>query len=204
MKRIVAVLCLAIAGIVSAVFLYRSTPLENTTQTQFDAIIVLGCPANPDGQPSPVQLERVSEGVRQYRVGMAPILIMTGGAAHNRYVEAAVMARVAEAQGVPASAILEESQSRNTIQNAYYSIQIMKAHGWHSAEVVSSRSHLPRASLIFSQYPIRYRMQGAQQSAASKFYYPWTVYAYETYRTDLIRLFGFELSRYLPLGGKSL
>ncbi len=186
------------AGVAAAVLLYRSIPLGNTEQARFDTIIVLGCPANPDGKPSPVQRERVSEGVRQYRAGRAPMLIMTGGAAHNRYVEAEVMASIAEAQGVPPAAILQELQAQNTIQNAFYSVQIMKAHSWHSAEVVSSRSHLPRASLIFSRFPIRYRMQGARQSAESEFYYPWTVYAYETCRADWIRLFGFQHSRYLP------
>ncbi len=198
LQWIVTLLCLAITSIGAAAFLYRSTPLGNTAQTRFDTIIVLGCPADPGGKPSPVQIERVSEDVRQYRAGTAPTLIMTGGAAHNEYVEAAVMANIAEVQGVPASAILEESQSRNTIQNAYYSVRIMKAHGWNSAEVVSSRSHLPRASLTFARFPIRYRMQGARQSAASEFYYSWTVYAYEAGRTNWIRLFGFGRSRYLP------
>jgi uncharacterized SAM-binding protein YcdF (DUF218 family) len=140
----------------------------------------------------------VAEGVRQYRAGVAPTLIMTGGAAHNQYVEAEVMAAIAKAQGVPAAAILEESQSQNTIQNAFYSVRIMQAHGWRSAEVVSSASHLPRASLIFARFPIRYRMQDARESVDAEFNHPWTVYAYEAYRVDLIRLFGFGRSRYLP------
>jgi hypothetical protein len=37
---------------------------------------------------------------------------MTGGAAHNRYVEAEIMAETAKAQEVPATAILEESQAQ--------------------------------------------------------------------------------------------
>ena len=185
-------------GISAAVLLYRSVPIGNTEQTKFDTIIVLGCPADPGGKPSPVQRERVSEGVRQYRAGIAPMLVMTGGAAHNQYVEAEVMASIAKAQGVPPSVILEESQAQNTIQNAYYSVRIMQAHGWHSAEVVSSASHLPRASLIFARFPIRYRMQGARESADAEFNHPRTVYAYEACRVGFIRLFGFGRSRYLP------
>jgi uncharacterized SAM-binding protein YcdF (DUF218 family) len=92
--------------------------------------------------------------------------------------------------------------AQNTIQSAYYSFQIMKAHGWRSAEVVSSQSHLPRASLIFAHFPIRYRMQGARQSPESEFYHPWAVYAYEACRTDFIRLFGFPHSCYLPWRSK--
>ena len=87
----------------------------------------------------------MTEGVREYERGVAPRLILTGGAAHNQFVEARVMARTAEAQGIPASAIFVEPEARDTIQNACYSVRIMKAHGWRSAEVVSSASHLPRA-----------------------------------------------------------
>ena len=65
------------------------------------------------------------------------------------------MARTAEAQGVPESAIFVEPSARDTIQNACFAARIMKAHGWTSAEVVSSPSHLPRAALIFSRLPIQ-------------------------------------------------
>jgi uncharacterized SAM-binding protein YcdF (DUF218 family) len=127
--------------------------MSNTSRQTFDAIIVLGTPSDDDGNPTPAMLDRVSEGVREYRRGVAPRLILTGAAAHNRFVEAQVMARVAKAQGVPGSQIFEEPQAHDTIQNACYSARILSAHGWHSAEVVSSASHLPRASMIFSHLP---------------------------------------------------
>ena len=40
--------------------------------------------------------------VREYRAGIAPHLIMTGGAAHNNFIEAHSMKLYAIAQGVPA------------------------------------------------------------------------------------------------------
>ena len=125
-------------------------PRSNTHLTQFDAIVVLGTPADSDGNPSPAMLERVTEGVREYRRGVASHLIVTGAAAHNKFVEAEVMARVAEAQGVPSSAIFKEPHALDTIQNACYSARILKTHGWHSAEVISSPAHLPRAAMIFA------------------------------------------------------
>jgi uncharacterized SAM-binding protein YcdF (DUF218 family) len=125
-------------------------PRANTNRQTVDAIIVLGTPADSDGNPTPELLDRITEGVREYQRGVAPRLIVTGAAAHNRFVEAEVMARVAEAQGVPASVILEEPQALDTIQNACYSTRILRAHGWHSAEIVSSVAHLPRAAMIFS------------------------------------------------------
>lgn len=136
-------------------------PMSNTKLTRFDAIIVLGSPADADGNPTPTQLARVNEGVREYERGVAPRIIMTGGAAHNRFVEAQVMARAAHAEGVPEAAIVEEPQAMDTIQNACYSVRTMKAHGWRSAEVVSSASHLPRAGLILSQLPLEWRTHAA-------------------------------------------
>jgi uncharacterized SAM-binding protein YcdF (DUF218 family) len=126
-------------------------PRGNTARSQFDAILVLGTPADSDGNPSPEMLDRVTEGVEEYRRGVAPRLIVSGAAAHNRFVEADVMARVAEAQGVPASAVLEEARALDTIQNVCYSERMLKAHGWHSVEVISSVAHLPRAGMILAR-----------------------------------------------------
>jgi uncharacterized SAM-binding protein YcdF (DUF218 family) len=136
-------------------------PASNTGRSRFDTIIVLGSPADDDGNPTPYQLARVSEAVREYDRGVAPRLILTGGAAHNRFVEARVMARAAEAQGIPESAIVVEDEAMDTIQNACYSVRIMKAHGWHSAEVISAASHLPRAGMIFSRLPLEWRAHAA-------------------------------------------
>ena len=71
------------------------------------------------------------------------------------------LARVAEALGVPASSIFPETEALDTIHNACYSARIMEAHGWRSAEVVSSGSHLPRAGLIFSREPLEWRTHAA-------------------------------------------
>jgi uncharacterized SAM-binding protein YcdF (DUF218 family) len=136
-------------------------PASNTSRTRFDAIIVLGNPADRDGNPTPRQLARVTEGVHEYERGVAPRLILTGGAAANQFVEAEVMARTAEAQGVPASAIFIEPQAQDTIQNACYSVRIMKAHGWGSAEVVSSAYHLPRAGILFNRLPVEWSTHAA-------------------------------------------
>jgi uncharacterized SAM-binding protein YcdF (DUF218 family) len=136
-------------------------PASNTSLTRFDAIIVLGNPADDDGNPSPEQLARVTEGVREYERGVAPRLMMTGGATHHQFVEARVMTRSALALGIPESAILVEPEARNTTQNACYAERILQAHGWRSAEVVSSAYHLPRAGLIFSGVPLEWRTHAA-------------------------------------------
>ena len=52
--------------------------------------------------------------------------------------------------GVPAEAILIEDRSRSTEENALYSDEIMRAHGWKTALLVSDGYHLLRATWIFS------------------------------------------------------
>ena len=178
-------------------FIDRSLPLSDTDATHFDTLIVLGYPAYPDGTPRPEMRERVLESVREYRAGVAPRIIMTGGAAHNRTVEAHAMAGLAEAQGVPSSAIIEEGQAHDTIQNAYYSVKIMQAHGWHSAEVVSSPSHLPRASLIFAHFPITWRMHAAPWPPEYGFFHRARNEWYEAIDTARIRITSFPESRFL-------
>jgi uncharacterized SAM-binding protein YcdF (DUF218 family) len=151
----------AVVLVVWAIVARAFAPAGNTAHTRFDAIIVLGTPADAEGNPTPAQLERVTEAVHEYERGVASRLIVTGGSTNHGYVEAHVMARSAEAMGVPASFIFEEPEALDTIHNACYSVRIMKAHGWGSAEVVSSASHLPRAGLIFSETGIEWRARAA-------------------------------------------
>ena len=127
---LVALVALVMGGVA---FVYRSIPATNTNLTHFDTIIVLGTPARLDGTPSPEQRERTLEGIREFKAGIAPHLIFTGGPAHNQFVEAHTMATLALANGVPADAIIEEDQAQNTVQNIFYSQHIMAAHGWTSA-----------------------------------------------------------------------
>ena len=131
---------------------YRAIPSANTRLARFDTLIVLGTPCTAEGESSPEQRERVLEGVREFRAGVARHMIVTGGAAHNQFYEADCMKRLAVQQGVPADAVVEEKQAQDTIQNIWFSKQIMDAHGWRSAEVVSSPSHLPRTALILEHY----------------------------------------------------
>lgn len=140
----------------------RTASASNTSLTRFDAIVVLGTSVDADGNPTPILLARVTEAVHEYERGVAPRLIVTGGSDSNHFfVEAQVMARTAQAQGIPASAIVEEPRAVDTIQNACYSMRILQSHGWSSAEVVSSANHLPRAALIFGRLPLQWRMHAA-------------------------------------------
>lgn len=172
--------------------------LSNTSLDHFDVIIVLGTPADSDGNPTPRQLARVTEAVREYERNVAPRIIFTGGAAHNQYIEAGVMARAAEAQGIPESAIFKETESKNTIQNACYTTRMMKAHGWRSAEVISSAAHLPRASLLFKRMPIEFRAHAAPPLAEQSADGAMTANGIEILKTVHYLIYGRWVEQCLP------
>ena len=192
------ILGVVLAGTVAALATYETVPKSNTAQTHFDTIIVLGSPANPDGMPSDEQWARVTEGVLEFKKGRAGHIIMTGGAAHNHWVEAQVMAALAVREGVPKEDVIVEGQAINTIQNIWYSAQIMQGKGWTSAEVVSSHSHLPRTALILEHYRMQWQTHAShwpvQYSQARIAGY----YAYEAMGTTVLRWFGFRRSRFIP------
>jgi uncharacterized SAM-binding protein YcdF (DUF218 family) len=160
-RVVLASIALAVVVVAWAALARAFAPRGNTQATRFDALIVLGSPADAEGNPTPAQLSRVTEAVHEYERGVATHLILTGGTVRHGFVEAEVMARTAEALGVPASSIIVEAQALDTIQNACYSARIMKARGWRSAEVITNPSHTPRAGLIFSRLPIDWRLHAA-------------------------------------------
>ena len=184
---------------------YVTLPTHNTAANHFDAIIVLGTPSLIDGTPSPEQRERVLEGVREYKAGIAPHLIMTGGPAHNHFVEAHTMAEFAASQGVPPADIVEEGQAQNTVQNIFYSSTIMHQHGWSSAEVVSSPYHLGRTSLILNAHNLRqpalsidWRTHPSGWPSEYTIFHKIVLYSVEAWRCFQLRVQGFPSSRFLP------
>lgn len=198
--RIARILGIGLAtAIACIVIIYFSIPMSDTQQRQFDVILVLGNPANEDGSIGRIARSRVLEAIRQYQAGVATHLLMTGGAVKNRFVEGQVMQQFAVSQGVPPGAVFAEGQSRNTIQNAYYSYKIMQAHGWTSALVVSSPSHLRRASLIFMHFPLAWQMHAAPWPPDFPRWKLVWFWCSETGYTSYGRLFGFpNAKQYLP------
>ena len=119
-----------------------------------DVALVLGCPATAGGRLSDCQRCRVRAAATSYREGRAAYLLFSGGAAHNRHVEADVMARAAVDLGVPAERVLREGASLTTWQNVRFSKRLMGARGLRTALVISIADHLPRARRFVEYYGV--------------------------------------------------
>lgn len=116
--------------------------------TKADCIIVLGAAAQ-DTSPSPVFEERLRHGIDLYQRQLAPRMLFTGGFGDGKtYSEASVGSTYAQQHGVPATSILLEEKSRTTRQNLEEALVVMKAHGLHSAIIVSDPLHVMRAMVM--------------------------------------------------------
>jgi uncharacterized SAM-binding protein YcdF (DUF218 family) len=177
---------------------FATVPNTNCNLSHFDTILVLGSPTLKNGEPSPEERERVNEGVREFKAGRAGHIIFSGGATMKQFVEGQSMAALAETQGVPSPAIVVEGQAMNTIQNIYFSSQIMQQRGWTSVEVVSSPSHLPRTGLILQRYSFQWKEHASRWPPG----YGWKdlvwFYTREIADTFVLRWFGFAPSPFLP------
>jgi len=122
--------------------------LAQPRAAHYDAALVLGCPAQPDGTPSLCERCRVKSAVRLYKRGVVGKLVFSGGAAHSPWVEADVMGDLAVRRGVPAADVLREGRALTTWQNVRFAKDLLARAGARTVLVVSTADHLPRAQRI--------------------------------------------------------
>jgi uncharacterized SAM-binding protein YcdF (DUF218 family) len=121
-----------------------------------DAAIVLGGLSNP-GISTPEHLEfnraaeRITEAVDLWRAGRVKNLLITSGSGElfTQPPEAPGLAAWAERQGVPAKNVAVEDRSRNTKENAEFSLPIAHTQGWKSFVLITSAAHMRRSEAIF-------------------------------------------------------
>jgi uncharacterized SAM-binding protein YcdF (DUF218 family) len=108
-----------------------------------DAICVLGA-AEYDGRPSPVFRARLDHALELYNRGIAPLIITLGGTNKDEYSEGAVGREYLMSLGIPESAIIAETESRSTEEQAHRIAVIARANNLHRLVVVSDGTHLFR------------------------------------------------------------
>lgn len=147
-------------------FLVRSLEwryLPNGDLPQAEAIVVLGGGTRPRIPPRPwyevnAAGNRILYGSWLYKQGKAPLLLVTGGRAEwygdGGNPESEDMAAIAEVMGVPTSAIVQESQSFNTRDNAVNTKQILDKKRISKILLVTSALHMPRSIEIFRKVGI--------------------------------------------------
>jgi uncharacterized SAM-binding protein YcdF (DUF218 family) len=109
-----------------------------------DAIVVFGA-AEYSGRPSPVYRARLDHAFELFQLGLAPVVITTGGAAADpSYSEGGVGHDYLMHRGVPDSSLIAETRGSDTAQSAERIGVIMRANHMHSCVAVSDAYHVFR------------------------------------------------------------
>jgi uncharacterized SAM-binding protein YcdF (DUF218 family) len=98
--------------------------------------------------------DRLLTGVDLIRQGKAPWLVVSGGrvtfaSGDPTPPEATYAATLAESLGVPPERIVRSEAPRNTAEEAMAMRAIARQRGWRSLLLVTSATHLPRATATF-------------------------------------------------------
>jgi uncharacterized SAM-binding protein YcdF (DUF218 family) len=140
-------------------------PLENwypdvavESAPQADAIVVLGAGVlGVAGRHHEPELthggDRIRKGAALYKAGKAPIILYSGGnidfLTPGAEPEAISAGRILASLGVPTTAFLPESTSRNTHENAEFTWNTLNPRGAHRILLVTSAMHMPRSVALF-------------------------------------------------------
>lgn len=146
--------------IVIAFLIIALTPVSNLAAKTFaiipdkkpaDAIVILGAGLMNGGSLQDESLRRVVAGIDLYKQGLAPLIVLSGGARPDdlQHTEAQQRSILAQTMGIPAEAILKEETSNTTREEAVRISRLLMHRGLRKILLVTESLHLRRAKLVF-------------------------------------------------------
>ena len=120
-----------------------------------DVVVVFGARAYADGMPSLALHDRVRTACALYRLGLAKVMLVSGGPGDGPQTEPQVMARLARQWGVPDGAMVLDERGANTRLTVLNARDLMRQRGWRTATMVSHSYHLSRIDLCCRRAGIR-------------------------------------------------
>ena len=90
-----------------------------------------------------------------YEARRADLVLLSGGALEGSVSDTANMARSLRTMGVPAQAIIQETLSQNTLENAQLTDQTLRSLERQRILLVTSALHMPRAMAAFEGKPMQ-------------------------------------------------
>ena len=109
-----------------------------------DCIVILGAAIWGD-EPSPMLEDRLNEGIKLYKLGVANKIIMSGDHGRDEYDEVNIMKEYAMEQGVPSEDIFMDHAGFSTYESIYRAKEIFEA---KKIIIVTQKYHLYRALYI--------------------------------------------------------
>ena len=122
---------------------------------QADAIVVFGA-AEYAGRPSPVFRARLDHAFDIYQKGVAPMVIITGGAGQDpSFSEGGVGHDYLMRRGIPEANLIAETQGNDTAQSAQRVAVILKRNGMRKCIAVSDAYHVFRIQKLLEHEGIQ-------------------------------------------------
>ena len=155
-----------------------------------DVICVFGA-AEYDGRPSPVLRARLDHALALYEHGIAPVVMTLGGSAPgDEFSEGQVGQGYLMANGIPLRAIIAETKSRTTEEQAQRVVAIARTNGYKRIVIVSDPAHMFRIREICAREGVAVltspRPQLTSVGSASEWKQVWhEIVAYSLWRMHL-------------------
>ncbi|UOD51490.1 YdcF family protein [Orrella daihaiensis] len=134
---------------------HRYPAREPAAYPQAQAIVVLGGHIQGNRRNWFEPYDRINVVGREslaadlYKADRAPLIVLSGGALEGNISDTASMARSLERAGIPAQAIVQETESQSTLENAELTQKTLKKLNLDRVLLVTSALHMPRAMAAF-------------------------------------------------------
>jgi uncharacterized SAM-binding protein YcdF (DUF218 family) len=149
---------ISIAPVSDAIFRGLESEIDMPANPQGDVIILLGggiydgvADLSGVGAPYGEMLGRIVTAVRLQKRLDIPVIVSGGSVFKSRKPEAPIVRRFLIDLGVPADKVIMEDKSRDTIENAKYTIEICRKSGHKKPILVTTAYHIKRAVESFEK-----------------------------------------------------
>lgn len=129
----------------SLVLNYVESPKEK------DFIVTLGYALNSDGTMHETLIKRLDQTYLAAIANPDAKIIVSGGVQKSGVTESYLMKKWLIEKGIDANRIIPEDKSKDTVDNALNSVEILKVNNAKNIILVTSASHIRRAKTIFEE-----------------------------------------------------
>ncbi|MEG0361632.1 MAG: YdcF family protein [Longicatena sp.] len=152
------IVVLIILFVIHAFLWYAFRGNHTHKDKHFSVCLVLGSPTLADGQVSSIQKRRMDKALKNYKEHKVSKIIVSGGAVHNKYIEATTLKYYAISQGCNETDIFLESQSMNTYDNFRFTKELCQTNKFTSILIITSPAHTPRANFFARKFFTDYKV----------------------------------------------
>ena len=129
----------------SLVLNYVESPKEK------DFIVTLGYALNSDGTMHETLIKRLDQTYLAAIANPDAKIIVSGGVQKSGVTESNLMKKWLIEKGIDANRIIPEDKSKDTVDNALNSVEILKVNNAKNIILITSASHIRRAKTIFEE-----------------------------------------------------